>query len=172
MQELNLSTIPTGKMKSLACHASIMFMHKIARMPDSKRIAILVAFVKSFEIIALDDALDIFDLLITDMRGIAKKIGQKKRLRTLKDLDKAALTLADVCTLFLQDEMAGNQLKNSIFLRVSKDKLTESIALINNLTRPADEHFQDEMVQQYGRVCKFLPSLLEHIELKAASGLQ
>tara|TARA_B100000767_G_scaffold217491_1_gene205213 strand:- start:1670 stop:1843 length:174 start_codon:yes stop_codon:yes gene_type:complete len=57
-------------------------MHKISRMPEEKRIAILVAFVKTYETIALDEALDVLDLLITSIAGNAKRIGQKKRLRT------------------------------------------------------------------------------------------
>jgi len=65
-------------------------------MPETKRTAILVAFVKAYEIIALDEALDVLDLLITHIAGEAKKLGQKKRLRTLKDLDKSALALAKV----------------------------------------------------------------------------
>jgi hypothetical protein len=74
-------------------------MHKIARMPESKRTAILVAFAKAYETIAFDEALDVLDLLITEIAGVAKKLGQKKRLRTLKDLDKSALALAEVCAL-------------------------------------------------------------------------
>ena len=55
-------------------------MHKIARMPEERRIATLVAFVRDFEIIAIDDALDVLDLLITDITREAKRIGQKKTL--------------------------------------------------------------------------------------------
>ncbi len=33
----------------------------------------------AFEVIARDDALDVLDLLITDIAGTAKKRGQKKR---------------------------------------------------------------------------------------------
>ena len=40
-------------------------------MPDDKRTGTLVAFVKAFEINALDDALDVLDLLITD-RSVGK----------------------------------------------------------------------------------------------------
>ena len=78
-------------------------------MPEDKKIATLVAFVKAFEVIALDDALDVLDLLITDIAGAAKKLGQKKRLRTLKDLDKSALTLAEVGAFILNED---NQDKN------------------------------------------------------------
>ena len=97
-------------------------MHKIARMPDDKRTAILVAFAKAFETIALDEALDVLDLLITSIAGEAKKIGQKKRLRTLKDLDKSALTLAGVCALILSDETQDDRLREAIFALIPKEK--------------------------------------------------
>jgi hypothetical protein len=168
LQELNFCHIPPVRLKTLARHAGVISMHKIARMPDDKRTAILVAFVKAFETIALDDALDVLDLLITSIAGEAKKIGQKNRLRTLKDLDKSALALAEVCALILHEETADNQLREMIFAKFSKVQLGESIAIINNLARPCDDRFHDEMVEQYGKVRRFLPQLLNNIEFKAA----
>ena len=76
------SHIPPVRLKNLARYAGIISAKKIARMPDDKRAAILVAFVRTLEIIALDDALDLLDLLTTGISSDAKKIGQKKRLRT------------------------------------------------------------------------------------------
>ena len=137
-------------------------------MPEDKRTAILVAFAKAFETIALDEALDVLDLLITSIAGEAKKIGQKKRLRTFKDLDKSALTLAGVCALILSDETQDDRLREAIFALIPKEKLAESIAAVNDLARPSDDKFQDEMVEQYGRVRRFLPNLLNNIVFKAA----
>ncbi|OQB75909.1 MAG: Tn3 transposase DDE domain protein [Deltaproteobacteria bacterium ADurb.Bin135] len=168
MHELDFSSIPPVRLKILARHAGMISMHKIARMPDDKRVAILAAFVKAFETIALDEALDVLDLLITDIAGEAKKIGQKKRLRTLKDLDKSALTLAEVCTLLLNNETRDDQLREAIFTRIPRQKLVESIAVVNDLARPSDDKFHDEMVEQYGRVRRFLPNLLNGIIFKAA----
>jgi hypothetical protein len=54
--------------------------------------------VKAQEISALDEAVDVLDMLILDITRAAKKTGQKKRLRTLKDLDRAALLLARACS--------------------------------------------------------------------------
>ena len=68
-------------------------------MPDERRRATLVAFAYAYEAETLDDALDLLDLLITDIAASAKRRGVKKRLRTLEDLDKAALELADVCSV-------------------------------------------------------------------------
>ncbi len=168
MQELNFSRIPPVRFKNLARHAGMISMHKIARMPENRRIAILVAFAKAYETIALDEALDVLDLLITDIAGEAKKAGQKKRLRTLKDLDKSALALAEVCALILNMDMRNDHLRAVIFAKIPRDKLAESIETVNDLARPYDDNFHDEMVDQYGRVRRFLTKLLNNIEFKAA----
>ncbi|HHT9769639.1 Tn3 family transposase [Methylophaga thalassica] len=162
------SHIPPVRLKNLARHAGIISAKKIARMPDEKRVAILVAFVRSYEIIALDDAMDLLDLLITGIAGNAKKLGQKKRLRTLKDLDKSALALAKACEQVLNESTENAQLREAIYMLVSRDKLVESIVIVNNLARPMDDRFHDEMVEQYGRVRKFMPLVFNEIPFKAA----
>jgi TnpA family transposase len=170
MQNLDFSRIPPVWLKSLARHAGVISMPKIARMADGKRTAILVAFVKAFETIALDDALDILDLLIAEIAGDAKKIGQKNRLRTLKDLDKSALALAAACALVLNEDIHDDRLREAIFTRNPKEELAKCIAIINGLARPIDDKFHDEMVAQYGRVRLFLPRLLKDIDFKASPG--
>ena len=168
MQMLNFTGIPPVRFKSLARHAGMISMHKIARMPENKRTAILVAFTKAYETIALDEALDVLDLLIAYIASEAKKLGQKKRLRSLKDLDKSALLLAEACALLLNESMQDETLRPTIFAKISRDKLTKSIATVHELARPYDDNFQNEMVEQYGRVRRFLPKLLNDIEFKAA----
>ncbi len=168
MQMLNFTGIPPVRFKSLARHAGMISMHKIARMPENKRTAILVAFTKAYETIALDEALDVLDLLIAYIASEAKKLGQKKRLRSLKDLDKSALLLAEACALLLNESMQDEILRPTIFAKISRDKLTKSIATVHELARPYDDNFQNEMVEQYGRVRRFLPKLLNDIEFKAA----
>lgn len=168
MQELDFSHIPPVRLKNLARHASIVSTYKIARMADDKRIAMLVAFAKAFETIALDEALDVLDLLISNIAGEAKKIGQKKRLRTLKDLDKSALALAEVCTLILNEETKDERLREEIFAWMPREKLAALIATVNDIAQPHNDNYHDEMVEQYGRVRRFLPKLLNNIIFKAA----
>jgi hypothetical protein len=168
MRFLDFSRIPPVRLKILARHASMISTYKIDRMPDDKRTAMLVAFVRSFEVIALDEALDVLDLLITDITGKAKKAGQKERLRTIKDLDKSALVLAEVCSLILNENTRNNELREAILSRVSVEKLKESINTVNSLARPIDDNFYSEIVEQYGRVRRFLPKMLQDIDFNAA----
>ncbi|HFF4572311.1 TPA: Tn3 family transposase, partial [Acinetobacter baumannii] len=106
--------------------------------------------------------------LILDITRSAKNIGQKKRLRTLKDLDRAALLLARACTLLLDENTDEAALRQAIFRRIPKDKLAESVGKVNELARPQDTHFQDEMVEQYGRVKRFLSAMLRDLHFQAA----
>ena len=132
-------------------------MHKILRMSDEKRGAVLIAFVKSYETIALDDALDVLDLLISGITAEAKKIGQKRRLRTMKDLDKSALALAGVCRILLDDDIDDIEVRAAIFSQQSKEELQAAIDTVRQLARPPSDNFHDEIVEQYGKVRRFLP---------------
>lgn len=111
-------------------------MKYISRMPEERRLAILTAFVKAQEISALDEAVDVLDMLILNITREAKKTGQKKRLRTLKDLDRAALLLARACALLLDEDTADDLLRKTIFSSVSVARLAESVEKVNELARP------------------------------------
>ncbi len=168
IHSLNFNGIPPVRLKALARHSQVVSVYNISRMPENKRIALLLAFVKAATVSWLDDALDILDLLITDIAGKAKGLGQQKRLRTLKDLDKSALALVKVCRLLLDEETEDTHLREYIFDKISKEELAMSINTVSTLVRPADYNFQDEMVEQYGRIKTVLPSLLNHVDFQAS----
>jgi len=168
IQDLDFAGIPPIRFKAIARQAGILSQWQIARMPETRRTGFLVAFVRAFEISALDDALDVLDLLITDIAGRAKRLGKQKRLRTLKDLDRSALTLAEVCALVLNEAMDSQRLREAIYERVSKQKLEQSVAVVNELARPSEEQYHEEMVEQYGRVRPFLYKLLNNIKFACA----
>jgi hypothetical protein len=136
-------------------------------MPDERRLAVLTAFVKAQEISALDEAVDVLDMLILDITRSAKNIGQKKRLRTLKDLDRARYYWHGHARYYLM-RTPMKQLRQAIFRRIPKDKLAESVGKVNELARPQDTQFQDEMVEQYGRVKRFLSAMLRDLHFQAA----
>lgn len=167
IQSIDFSHIPPIRLKMIARHAGMITAPKIAEMSEKKQIAILIAFVKTFEIVTLDDALEVLDQLISEIIGTAKKRVQKNRIRTLKDLDKSALALAEVCKLILNDETNNDVLRDEIFAKISKEKLVESINTVNSLVS-RDGDFYEEMIDQYGRVQRFLPVLLNNITFKAA----
>ncbi len=164
---LNFTGLPAIQLRNLARYAGMASVKYIARMPQQRKLAVLTAFVKAQETAALDEAVDVLDMLILDITREAKKTGQKKRLRTLKDLDRAALLLARACSLLLDDQADDAELKQAIFSSVPKNRLAESVIKVNELARPQNNNFHDEMVEQYGRVKRFLPAVLRDLHFRA-----
>ncbi|HDL7024491.1 TPA: Tn3 family transposase, partial [Yersinia enterocolitica] len=164
---LNFTGLPAIQLRNLARYAGMASVKYIARMPQQRKLAVLTAFVKAQETAALDEAVDVLDMLILDITREAKKTGQKKRLRTLKDLDRAALLLARACSLLLDDQADDTELRQAIFSRVPKNRLAESVIKVNELARPQNNNFHDEMVEQYGRVKRFLPAVLRDLHFRA-----
>ncbi len=59
----------------------------------NRRLATLIAFIRTLEATAQDDVLDLFDIVVTQIFTTAQKTGREARMRGLRDLDAAALTL-------------------------------------------------------------------------------
>lgn len=92
----------------------------------------------------------------------ARKIGQKKRLRSLKELDKSALALASTCSYLLKEETPDESIRAEVFSYIPKQKLAEIITLVREITRPSDDNFHEEMVRH------FLPHLLNTVKFLSA----
>ena len=166
---LDFSSIPPGRLKALARYAATGWAPSIARMPDERRRATLVAFAYAYEAETLDDALDLLDLLITDIAASAKRRGVKKRLRTLEDLDKAALELADVCSVLLDEDCPDSEVRTVVFAKLSKEHLTAAVATTYAVARPPRQNYQPEMLERYQTVRRFLPHVLETVTFRAAT---
>ena len=112
--ELNLSSIPAGHIRTLARYAATTWASVIARMPAARRAATLVAFARVFEATAQDDALDVLDLMIGTLLARVENEGDQARLRTLRDLDTAALRLRDACRVALDPRYSDLDLREAI----------------------------------------------------------
>lgn len=82
--------ISPSRIASLARFAQKSKVTAIARLPLSRRMATLVAFVHCLESSANDDVLEILEMLLQDIFGKAQKADREARLRSLKDLDQSA----------------------------------------------------------------------------------
>jgi hypothetical protein len=84
-------------------------------MPFERRIATLVAFIQVLEATAADDTLHVLELLIKDLLSKSVRDGKKKRLRTIKDLDAAALRLGEACSVILDPNCEDKSVREVVF---------------------------------------------------------
>jgi len=158
--------IPTGRLYALARFANTAKASVIRRLPESRRIATLVAFAGNLEAAALDDALDLLDILITELFSDAARESDKARLRTIKDLDAAAIQLTQVCRLVLDAELQDSDLRSAIFKTLEREELEAAVSQVDLLVRPPEDVYYRELVGSYARVRRFLPSLLRTIQFE------
>ena len=168
MGQLDTSAIPVNRLKVLATYAVTSRAQTLARMPDDRRAATLAAFAQQLEKTACDDALDLLDILIATLLKEAGRAQRQERLRTLRDLDAAALTLADIdATLLIHlTTWTGEELR--AHLDHQRDRMGAAIAQITALARPPGETYQRELRAKYRTVRHFFPHLLRTIDFDSA----
>lgn len=165
--KLPAAHVPPSRVAALARFANTVKVSAVARLPDERRIATLVAFVHSVEASAQDDALDVLGMLLRELFTNAQQADRKARLRTLKDLDRAASTLADACRLLLDPSLPDGELRERVYAAIGHDELTQALADIGALVRPPDDVFYRELVAKLTVVKRFLPTLLRVIQFDA-----
>jgi hypothetical protein len=99
--DFDLSRLPPGRLRLLERSASTARAQAIQRMPAEHGMATLVAFACTLQASAHDDVLDVLDRLLTELLARVDRPEQRRQLRTIVDLDMAALLLRDLSLVVL-----------------------------------------------------------------------
>lgn len=172
VSHLTLSRIPPSRVKALSRIALSVRAQTIEKMPFERKMATLLAFAKEIEATAQDESLDILEGLVKELLAKSAREGKKERLRTLKDLDKAALLLSQVCSLFLETDDDSIPGREAVFEQVPEQKLAEAITQVESLARPEDDQYYPEVLARWRTVRQFLPLLLKTIGFQATKAGQ
>ncbi len=159
--------LPKTRILALARFAGVAKAQAVARLPDERRAATLLAFLRALEASAQDDVLDLFDLLVTRIFVDAVRKGREARLRSLGDLDAAARTLSRVCALVLDGAVGDADLRTAVFAAVPQAALEAAVAQVDGLTKPPDDPYSDELLAQHRRIRRFLPHFVRVVGLAA-----
>jgi TnpA family transposase len=101
---LRLSQIPPNRMAALARYALGSKASLLERAAEPKRMAMLTAVMRHLEAKAIDEALDLFQVLMaTRLLNAAKRKTEKERLSTLPQLEKASRTLARAAKVLFEE---------------------------------------------------------------------
>jgi hypothetical protein len=166
INKLDVGKIPPIRFKALSKTAFTLRAQAIARMPTQRRIATLLAWAYVMEAIAIDDALDVLNLLVKDILAKSQKDGKKNRLRTIKDLDAAALQLAIACRVLLNPATEDNRVREEVWQKLTPEELSSAIDDVEDIARPPEDNYYDELLKQWRGVRRFLPKLLSIIDFE------
>ena len=159
--------VPPGRVTALAQFATV------AKGPSCSAHAAGAAysdgarlFVRALEATAQDDVLDLFDIVVTALFTDAAKVGKKARLRTLRDLDAAALQLRQAGGVLMDDAVEDGAVRGAAFAIVPRAMLAAALEQIDAIVRPPGDLYFLELRAQPGKL-RFLPAMLRSVSLGA-----
>lgn len=155
--------VPASRIALLARFANTSKVTAIQRLSPKRRVATLVAFIHYLEASAHDDVIEVLEMLLRNLFEEAEKAEKKARLRTLKDLDCAATTLAEACKLILDQDLPDACLRVQVLSRIPRTELEQALNEVCSLVRPPDDIYYQDLASHYRGVRRFLPALVNHI---------
>lgn len=169
--ELDLSHLPARRVTALARYADQAWATQLADLGPERRVATLLAYIHVLTASARDDVIDIFDVVFGDLQRAATHRGQKRRVGELRDYDQAVGALhARLHALLeaLKDPAALATVLDD--LRAEKATVQDAMDTVAALMRPPSDPFHERLVTAYPQIRRFLPMLIEAIDLEATEG--
>jgi TnpA family transposase len=176
---LDVSAVPHRRVVALARYGMAAKATALRRHPEPRRLATLVATVRSLEAKAVDDALDLFDVLVTnDLLARAARESRKEKLRRYPRLSKDAGKLAAAVGVLLdalehEEQLSLDLVWEEIESKVSRAELRAAVAHLLDIAPPADAdpdgEWRTTLVDRFASVRVFVPLLCETIEFGATA---
>ncbi|MEK5189579.1 DUF4158 domain-containing protein [Enterococcus sp. FSL R5-0957] len=165
--EWDFSTVPEGKIKHLATYAFKAKSSLLQRMSTQKKLALLVAFVYEYEKVATDELLTALIKCYESIFKRARNKESKERLRTLKDLDRAAFTLSEIVELLLDDSIEIDCLRSQVFDQYPEEDIVNAVYQVKKLVKNEQEPIAiTELLQSYRKIRKFIPLIIETLTIE------
>ena len=166
--DLDLSGILAARIVALARYADQAWATQLADLGPERRIATLTACTHVLTGSAPDDVIDILAWVFGDLQRATAHRGEKRRAGELRDYDQAVAavharmrSLLDV----LDDDPALATVLEEF--RTGRAGIEENMGTVKALMRPPGDPFHERLVASYPQICRFLPRLIEALELEA-----
>lgn len=178
---VDIAAVPARRVIALATHGLTGKTAHLRRMKcqRGRLLALLAATVFTLRAKAIDDVLELFDLLmVTDLMAKAERQSKDEKLKRYPRVSRNAGKLAQAVRVLL--EMSENEPELSLDLvwdlienTVSKAELRAALAAIDELVPQADPACDsqrlEELAGRYATVRGFLPAMLRHIDFGATA---
>ena len=172
-----VSSVPPNKVVALARYGLGTKAPALRDLAEPRRSAVLLATVKKLEQEALDDALDLFDVLMaTRLLARAKQESAHEQLQALPRFAAASAKLAAAVRVLFDavnspGELSLAEVWSRIEAVVTRDEVAAALAEVDELAPGPDEELDEawraELVKRYATVRPFLASLVEVVDFGA-----
>ncbi len=156
--------LPAAPLGRLARRGRITKPANLAALHEPRRTATLAALFQTLEATALDDAVELFDALASDIFTRAEAAYRKSRLRSLCDLDAAAVMLRDVSRYVVadgDDALPVAAWRNALFEQIARADIQAAMANVDSLVTAPDDRRYQELRPHWRRVRTLFHALLQ-----------
>jgi TnpA family transposase len=143
--------VPARRLVEMARYGMSAKSRQISRHPEARRLATLLATVVFLEGKAVDDCLELLDLLMAaELLGKAERETEKEKARRHPRLARASAKLAVAVEVLFDatewgDEVTLDQLWEGIEAVISRTELRDAVAAVTDMVPPPDADEDGEM---------------------------
>ncbi|MEV4222282.1 hypothetical protein [Nonomuraea sp. NPDC049725] len=169
---VDLSAVAPVKLAELASYGLHAKAPKIKNLKGERRVATLVATVRQLERTSVDDALLLFDLLMsTKLLSGAARASNQEKLKTFPRLKTAAAKMAAAWAIVLAERPEGQapasvaEMMAAVETVVSRQELAAAVESVRELPPPpgddddGDAEWRASLVDRYATVRPFVEAL-------------
>ena len=176
-----VDAVPVGRLGALARYGLTTKAPALRELVEPRRTATLLGAARHLEAAAVDDALDLFDVLMaTRLLSTARRIAMSERLEAMPRLERASCTLSNAtrawfATLDAADEDGVIEVRvawAAIEAVASRESVVEAADVVDELIPDdgyAEAAVRDALTDKYGVVRPFLALLGDVLPLAATA---
>ncbi len=163
--------VPAATLERLARVARTSKPSAIAALQEPRRTATIAALFHTLEATAQDDAAELAEALLTDLVKDAEAANKKARVRSLRDLDEAAMLLREIGRMVLvEDDLPLDRWREALFERLPRPDIEAAMAKVDAIAQSGDARPYAELRARWRRARRLFFNVATRIETDATPG--
>lgn len=156
----DLSVLNPNRRQFLAQRGRRATGQALQRAPEVRRYPILAAFLAQAVEELTDEAVELFDGYLSQANRRADRELRDRWLGAARSTSQKLRCFDELVRFLLDDEIADDQLRDSIFAWRPREELAQDAVECRQLARPDDDHRCDLLVRRYSILRQFAPEFL------------
>jgi len=161
-RRLRLDGLAPGRVRGLAGDAATAKAQRLSQRTQPRRVAALACHVERLLAEGHDDVIDVLVIIVHDLAARSERAVERDRMRTLDQLDAAALVLRKAALVVL-DNVAEADVRSAIFDVTVREELQRAVDIVGDLLGSGIDQAMQRLIARYPHVRRFLPALLDRV---------
>ena len=168
-RRLRLHGVTPGRVRSLAGEAATAKAQRLSQRTPERRVASLACYAERLLAEAHDDVIDVLLIVVHDLASRSERAVERDRIRTLDQLDAAALILRPAALVVLDSDVADADVRSALFELTGKEELQRAVDVVGKLLGSGSDQAMQRLVARYPHVRRFLPALLARVRFASVT---